>query len=282
MKISLCALFLVAAAGVRAQRTVHVMTALCDNKYQGIVKVPSAIGNGQKPAANLYWGCAYGIKTFFGKSSEWKRVASVAGFPDRDSVVLERIVFRHRSGQWHLVADAYNGKHIKQCTTDFLKACAGTSSISIEAGGVKLPSAEVAVYVGHNGLMDFSLSTGVASGNPADSGSSGASGGSGGSKRRAIVLACASRQYFTPYIKASGAGPLLWTTNLMCPEAYTLHDALSAYIAGGDDRAVHSAAAAAYAKYQKCSVAAARKLIVTGYSDNRFMESVALIKNLFR
>ncbi|RZL42005.1 MAG: hypothetical protein EOP00_23985, partial [Pedobacter sp.] len=53
-------------------KTIHVFVALCDNKYQGIVPVPKAIGNGQDPANNLYWGCAYGIKGYFKKSKEWK------------------------------------------------------------------------------------------------------------------------------------------------------------------------------------------------------------------
>ena len=38
------------------QRVIHVVVALCDNQYQGIVKVPAGIGNGQKASTNLYWG----------------------------------------------------------------------------------------------------------------------------------------------------------------------------------------------------------------------------------
>lgn len=53
-------------------KTIHVYVALCDNKYQGIVPVPKAIGNGQDPDNNLYWGCGYGIRTYFKKSTEWK------------------------------------------------------------------------------------------------------------------------------------------------------------------------------------------------------------------
>lgn len=35
-------------------KTIHVLVALCDNKYQGIVPVPEKIGNGQDPDQNLY------------------------------------------------------------------------------------------------------------------------------------------------------------------------------------------------------------------------------------
>src|SRR5207249_4829544 len=37
-------------------KVIHVVVALCDNQYQGIVPVPALIGNGDNPAKNLYWG----------------------------------------------------------------------------------------------------------------------------------------------------------------------------------------------------------------------------------
>ncbi len=46
-------------------RTVHVFVALADNQHQGIVPVPARLGNGDDPEHNLYWGSAYGVKTFF-------------------------------------------------------------------------------------------------------------------------------------------------------------------------------------------------------------------------
>ena len=39
---------------IEGEKIIHVFVALCDNKYQGIVPVPKAIGNGQYPANNLY------------------------------------------------------------------------------------------------------------------------------------------------------------------------------------------------------------------------------------
>jgi hypothetical protein len=84
------------------------------------------------------------------------------------------------------------------------------------------------------------------------------------SARPAIILACASRYYFSEALRASGAYPLLWTTNLMAPEAYTLEVALSAWIRGESDGEIPERAAAACARYQKCSLVAARKLFATG------------------
>lgn len=63
-------------------KTIHVLVALCDNKYQGIVKVPKGIGNGQDPNTNLYWGCGYGLGRIFEKALIGKKLN-----------VINRIVF---------------------------------------------------------------------------------------------------------------------------------------------------------------------------------------------
>jgi hypothetical protein len=51
----------------------------------------------------------------------------------------------------------------------------------------------------------------------------------------------------------------------MSPEAYTLHDALNVYINNGTSLELQQAAAASYAKYQKCGILAAKKLLLTGW-----------------
>jgi len=234
----------------QSPKTIHVMVALCDNTYQGIVKVPKAIGNGQDPGNNLYWGCAYGIRTFFKKSANWKEIKSYKV----NNTILERTVFKHKNKNYYLIADAYDGRYIKNCTIDFLEACAGIEKNTLVVNDEQVNlngGADLVAYIGHNGLMDFSLANVYQN--------------KDGKKRDAIILACASRQYFTPFLKSAGAKPLLWTTHLMAPEAYTLHDALATYMAGGTDAAVRESAASAYSKYQKCKISAARKLLVTGF-----------------
>jgi hypothetical protein len=244
------------AVSVEAQaapRVVHVFVALADNQHQGIVPVPAAIGNGDDPARNLYWGAGGGVKTFFARSREWQ-VISCTNLPHPP--VLERCIFKYRTADVYLVADAYQGVQIRQATIDFLNAAAGgpvtkiiTADLEVEldAGG----AADVIAYVGHDGLMDFSLP--VFPHNQAES------------RREAIILACASKQYFTKAIRASGATPLLWTTNLMAPEAYTLKAALDGWIAKESAEQIRQRAAEAYSHYQKCSVKAARRLLVSGY-----------------
>jgi len=238
------------AVFAQEHQTIHVMVALCDNKYQGIVKVPAKIGNGQDANNNLYWGCGYGIRTYFKKSTDWKEIKR---YPV-NGIKLERIVFKHKSKPYFLVADAYDGKHIKQCTVDFLNACAGKmkDTLNIDDATIGIGgNSKLVAYIGHNGLMDFSLTNSFKN---AD-----------GNKRDAIILACASKQYFTPFLKSADAYPLVWTTNLMCPEAYTIHDAISSYINNEDKDKVRDKAAAAYSKYQKCSTGAAKRLLVTGW-----------------
>ena len=96
------------------QRTIHVFVALADNQNQGIVPVPARLGNGLDPVHNLYWGAAAGVKTFFARSRDWGllycRGEGNAGERDRPKPsVLERCVFKYRTAEVYLVADAYRG-----------------------------------------------------------------------------------------------------------------------------------------------------------------------------
>ncbi|WP_246282423.1 hypothetical protein [Flavobacterium agri] len=111
-------------------KTIHIFVALCDNKYQGIVPVPAKIGNGQDPNNNLYWGCGFGIRSYFRKSAEWKFISS----KKLDSQRFERLVFKHKTSNFYLVADAYDGRYIKQCTQDFLKSAAGQLKDTLKVG----------------------------------------------------------------------------------------------------------------------------------------------------
>ncbi|HML63463.1 MAG TPA: hypothetical protein PKC55_01410 [Dysgonomonas sp.] len=233
-------------------QTIHVMVALCDNKYQGIVKVPKRIGNGQDPDNNLYWGCGYGVRTYFKKSPDWQEVRH---YKSADDICLERIVFKHKTKNYYLVADAYDGRYISDCTIDFLKACAGSKKNTIKLDDKTIlglyGDAKLVAYIGHNGLMDFSLANRYQN--------------TDGKKRDAIILACYSKRYFSPYLQSAKAEPLLWSTHLMSPEAYTLHDAIAVYINGGTSASIREAAAMAYNKYQKCGMKGARGLLVTGF-----------------
>lgn len=231
-------------------KTIHVLVALCDNRYQGIVPVPSNIGNGQDPDHNLYWGCAFGVRSFFNKSKDW---ALIRKYKLNDTI-LERIVFRNLHNNYYLIADAFNGKNIQQCTQTLLESCAGSYNDTIQVDGKILGlggNARLRAYIGHDGLMDFNLEGDFKSVDQ--------------KKRDVIILACYSKRFFTELIASAGAYPVLWSTGLMSPEAYTLHDALIPYMENKPAIQIRRKAADAYARYQKCSQKAALNLLVTDY-----------------
>lgn len=232
--------------------TIHVVVALCDNQYQGIVKVPPAIGNGQQPATNLYWGSAYGVKAFFSrKQSDWQLIQSQKSISD---TILERLIFKHKTKGVYLMADAYDGRYIKRATESMLAYASGKNNVEAVVNNKTIlfgAGAEVVCYTGHDGLMDFVIPTAF---HKKDD-----------KPRKTIILACYSRRFFGAHLKYTGAAPLLWSTGLMAPEAYVLHDALAALLNNGDDKAVSMAAAKAYAKYQHCSLKAAQNLLVSGW-----------------
>jgi hypothetical protein len=235
-------------------KTIHVFVALCDNKYQGIVPVPAKIGNGQDAINNLYWGNDYGVKTYFKRSGEWHLLSTL----QMNNPLIERIIFKNTNGRYYLVADAWNGKYIKQTTKDFLKSCAGLLNDTLHIGQKVIGingNAALLAYVGHDGLMDFWFDHAFKNTDQ--------------KKRSCIILACYSKKYFEPFIKAANAAPLVWTTGLMCPEAYTLHDAVATFVANKPPAAIRNSAALAYDKYQKCGLTFAKNLLVTGWSIQR-------------
>lgn len=250
-----------AAHAIHAQdaklRTVHVFVALADNQHQGIVPVAATLGNGEDAERNLYWGSAYGVKTFFSRSPDWERLSCVQ---KPKPAILERCVFKYRTANVYLISDAYRGIEIKQAILDFLDSAAGggadTVGLSVPSTGtaVNLPAhggATLLAYIGHDGLMDFQLPHFPQQ--------------KDANHREAIVLACVSKQFFGEALRASGAYPLLWTTGLMAPEAYTLKSALDGWIAAENREQVRDRAAGAYDKYQKCGIRAAHRLLTTGW-----------------
>jgi hypothetical protein len=231
-------------------RVIHVFVALCDNVNQGIVKVPAAIGNGQDAAGNLYWGAAYGVKSYFKKQSDWVLLKS----GKHSKEILERCVFKHKTANVYLVADAYDGAFIKKATVDFLKSCAGSYSDSVLLKEEELyigGSSNLLSFIGHDGLMDFDLEEKYKRVDAL--------------KRESIILACISKRYFAPHLKETGATPLIWSTGLMSPEAYTLKAAIDGWIKNESAEQIRTRAAAAYHQYQKCGMKGARNLLVTGW-----------------
>ena len=251
MRILLLSLLLPFSSFAQQPRVVHVLVALCDNLHQGIVKVPVGIGNGQNARTNLYWGAGYGVKTHFDRSEEWKHVPCDSS---AETHILDRAIWKHRDSAVYVVAEAYDGRNIREATLDLLTYASGKIARPVKAGGVSLNAggaADLVAYVGHDGLMDFQLEETFT--------------GPTTNTRQTIILACISKRFFAEHIRATLAQPLLWTTGLMAPEAYTLKAALEGWVMRESPAAIRERAAAAYDKYQRCGINGARRLLVTGW-----------------
>lgn len=233
-------------------RTVHVVVALADNFYQGIVPVPDHLGNGQNPDGNLYWGAMYGVRTFFRNSGDWELVSSEKNLSKH---VLERLLFKHVDEPVWLVADAYDGQHIAQATFDYFGFVAGNfpetivvdEENSVAAGG----SADLVVYVGHNGLMDFELDEYPVAQDDR--------------RGDAMAICCASKGYFTDPLNKAGARIVMLTTGLLAPEAYVLEAVLLGWVWKETPDAICERAANAYDRYQHCGINGARRLFTPGW-----------------
>lgn len=265
-----CLIFTQAYAGSTQERidqdlahgkpvVIHVSVALADNKHQWIVPVPEVIGNGQDPRNNLYWGARYGLKTFFVKDAGWKIIKKI---PVNDNKILERLVFYkliNRNGtlvKVYLIADAWDGRYIFETIQQFLSYSSGADVITIDVKGqLNLQAggaAHLNVYIGHDALMDYFGLKDKTIQNPEQV--------TDALQSDSIVLACKSKPYFEPRLKAIGSHPLVLTTGLMAPEAYTLDAAIMQWVMGKEDNQIRKSAAAAYAKYQKINLTAAKRL----------------------
>ena len=254
MKKNLILLFaiLCLSPSIAQTETIHVFVALCDNVNQGIVPVPKSLGNGQDPRSNLYWGAAYGFKTYFkNKTKDWILIKVIES---NDNNILERVLFKHATKNVYMLADAYDGAKIKKCIEDFLKVSNGQNSQIVKVGSEDLSfggESDLVAYLGHDGLMDFEVNVDYPVPKKND--------------KEAIILACYSKEFFKNELKSAQAKPLLWTTHLMAPEAYTLKAAIDGWLQKETDLQIEERAAVQYNKYQKCGLKGARNLFTTGY-----------------
>jgi hypothetical protein len=92
--------FLLCVPGIAAAQTkphvVHVLVALAGNEHQGIIPVPAFLGNGEDPACNLYWGAAFGVRSYFRRAPEWKEILYLTQL---NKFVIERSIFQTRNGE---------------------------------------------------------------------------------------------------------------------------------------------------------------------------------------
>jgi len=210
---------------IAADKTIGVFVALADNQNQGIVPVPEAIGKGDDPERNLYWGTADGIKGVFDRSKKWKLTGKTEHPLTAD--ILRTRAYQNPDKKAVLHAKAYRGSAIKECIRDFEAA--------VQSG-----SYDMVVFIGHNGLMDFDLPKPIKSDEQAKT-------------PDCIVLCCKSEQYFKTRILAAGGRPVLLTTQFMYPGAFILRAAADSWLNGKNRSAIRESAGIVYAQNQKLS-----------------------------
>ncbi len=227
------------------EKVIHVFVALCDNKTQGIQPVGEKIGNGDKPDANLYWGCSDGIQRYFTKVGLWKKLETHKPQAENAaSPILRRIIFQHKRTGSILIADAYQGSHMKACTTNYLNASYGSYKAIIDSKVLKRKiqagaNSNLTDFIGHNGLMDFAVEVTPAETKP---------------ELDTITLCCIADRYFIPHFQKTNTTPILQTRSLMYPGSFILHDALEGWFKGESRSLIRTRAAKAYAKNQKISL----------------------------
>ena len=237
-----------------ALRIIHVYVALCDNDSQGIIPVVKKAGNGNDPSNNLFWGAANGVKTFFCRSEDWELLDSSKSI-SRD--ILQRCIWKHRRFNCYLVADAYKGARIKNCTMNFLMNTSGhlSDTARFTSNGKKvsllMENAKLICYLGHDGFMDFDIQ------NPPPQNSA--------ERKDVMIFASASKLYYKDAILTSGGNPLLWTTNLISPEAYLLKVSIDGWLNHESGVEICSRAAKAYSDNGKSNYEDALLLFSTGY-----------------
>ncbi len=212
-------------------KQVAVFVALCDNEHQGIAPVPAAIGNGNDPERNLYWGCSDALPRLLRRSKDWGRPQVLEDWQGKPEAVLRTMVCTRADAAVTITAYAWRGDAMHECLEAFEAA--------LVSGRF-----ELVAFIGHNGLMDEDLPEPThCSEKAAD----------------AIVLCCMSQEYFAPRLEKLGSRAVLTTRQFMYPAGQVMLAALDEWMRDANDRsAIHHAAGKAYAANQKISLRAGK------------------------
>jgi hypothetical protein len=220
---------------------IYVIVSLVDNVSQGIEPVPAKIGNGDDPRSNLYWGAAYGVKTFLSKANGWRKLGCEKDISD---IILERCQFAWLD-KLTVTADAYRGSRIDQAMFDFMQQAATPPNAT---------KREMVVFIGHDGLMDAQNQP-IIEHFPKHT----------EHDKQAVVLSCMSEEFFSKHLLAAGSKPVVTTFSYMAPEAYVLEAVARGFANQASEAELRSSAGAAYAKYQRISAKAGNAIFGANY-----------------
>jgi hypothetical protein len=251
------------AADVHAGRPLvaTIYVALCDNDAQGIVKVRNRrICRGDDPEQNLYWATAGGLSATL-KAAGWKRL-SVEWFADGDLAVKSlwrksltpggalRARGIRRPIEVFVVGLGYRGVRIREAMVDYLEAV-NEDRVTLEvADGRQIRSggeSHVVAYIGHDYFYDISDWAPLLSLNRGDS----------TLQKGTLALSCTGHRLIRPAIRRGNVHIFLLNRTLGFPGAWAAEAAITALAGGADGKAIHRAAAEAFAAGMKTSVGTA-------------------------
>ena len=240
---ALCCVVLPPYALAMPNTHIYVIVSLVDNASQGIEPIPAKIGDGNNPSSNLYWGAAYGVKTFLSKANGWRKLGCEKNI---NFTILERCQFTWKDNLT-VTADAYRGNRIDQAMLDFMQQAATPPNST---------KREMVVFIGHDGLMDIRNQP-IIQRFPKHA----------RHDKQAVALTCMSEAYFSAHLLAAGSRPVVTTFSFMAPEAYVLEAIARGFANQASETELRSSAATAYAKYQRISAKAGKAIFVAQNSN---------------
>ncbi|MFH1435059.1 MAG: hypothetical protein ABIJ56_05015 [Pseudomonadota bacterium] len=241
--------------------TAHV--ALCDNDFQGIVKVKNPkICNGEKPGSNLYWGSGGGLKGYLAKEG-WKNVLyeetpnenlAVKAIWKRTFKPGKNLEEKGVSAKFDvfIVGLGYRGVKIRRATIDFLKAVHGDGETTQKLGDDLTLSyggaSHLVGYIGHNYFLDITAADAKKIVKQA----------AGESKlhKGVFALSCLGDALIKPAITSPNAHILMLNKQLTYPGAWTVGGILKAIAAGKNASGIHHTASKAFAEGKKKNLGA--------------------------
>ena len=152
-----------------------------------------------------------------------------------------------------MVADAYRGDKMRESLIDYFDAISGVKSGEVALNEHLLPlykDADLTVFNGHDGLMDYSIKSEKNSDKKI---------------RETVVIACKSYPYFRENLSRSRAYPLITTNDELAPEAYVLEAIVDSWSRLESVKRMRERAGKAYHTYQKCGVKGAINLFQGGW-----------------
>lgn len=250
-KILILLFLIINMNGFSQTKTIHVFVGLCNDNTQFVTPISPNFTIGSMPETNIFWGAENGVLSYFEKKADnWKLIKIDTII---NSVILQTALFKHITKDIYIYAEAFNGKNSKEVIDEYFKATSGQNSKKIildnktlEFGG----NSTLTAYIGLNGLMNGSTNL-IEHKNTVS--------------KETIVLCSYSKIFFERNLEIINAYPILWTQQLMNPEAYVLETTINSWINNDEQEELLKKVATNYNLYQRCGVSSALKVFKAGF-----------------